>query len=211
MEIRLAALALALPLAACGQAEANTAPLTLHEAYERLTTADTTPFRDARQCGLLIHLQKQAVFDDYVKWRVTSGGRDMVSFTARLSPAEDGGTRVVVEIPADPKGGEAYDGSQFHPRPALKEPLRPAAEEFVAAALEGRAFDAMNLPYDGESRSVCDVQRAGLQSGRRFAADDIGGTDSAESARIRAAEEQDDEDEAARYGEPTADLAGDGW
>lgn len=120
-----------------------------------------------------------------ITWRVTSGGREMLSFTALLTPVDAAHTRVDVAVSKDKDGKEAYGGQQFYPRPAVRQPVRPAIEEQVAALLEARAFDPEKAAASGDNQ-VCNVQRAGLEEGIAFRADDIPGMDSRQSARARA-------------------------
>jgi hypothetical protein len=109
--------------------------------------------------------------DRSVTWRVYSSGREMVNFTATLTPLGAGRTRAEVSIGRNASGREAYDGSLFYTRPAFNQPLRPAVEEQVAALLEGRSFDVSRVPRGTDS--VCDVQRAGLEEGsERFSVTD---------------------------------------
>jgi len=171
-----------LVLAGCSRA-----PLTYgispEEAYARLEKADIAGFRLARQCGILIYLTSQRTPGKAIRWIVTSSGQTVASFQVRLLP-EDDGTRAVIEIPADPRGGEIYDGVKEYPRPALNQPLRPAIEELVNAAMEGRHFRTDGL--DNSDR-VCSIQRSGLESGAfRFSVDDDPGKDSRMTARDRA-------------------------
>ena len=101
--------------------------------------------------------------DRSVTWRVYSSGREMVNFTATLTPPDAGRTRVDISVGRNAAGHEAYDGSLFYTRPAFNQPLRPAVEEQVAALLEGRSFDVTRIPSGTDG--VCDVQRDGLEEG----------------------------------------------
>lgn len=173
-------------LAACGSGP-GTYEVPLTDALARLEKADLDGFRMARQCGILIHLRAGSPRDNAITWHVTSSGQEVLSFTVRL--AEEGsGTAAAIEVPPDPKGGEMYDGKQFYPRPAVKQPLRPAIRELVDAAMAGRAFDGKGL---GNSDKVCDVQRAGLESGSfTFGINDRPGMDQRQSAQAEAEEEK---------------------
>ncbi|MDF8332056.1 hypothetical protein POM99_02475 [Novosphingobium sp. HBC54] len=138
----------------------------------------------SRQCGILIYFSPVKTPGKAIRWIVTSSGQIVARFAVRLEPQGDG-TRAIIDIPADPHGGEIYDGDKFYPRPALKQPLRPAVEELVNAAMEGRTFNGEGL---NNTDRVCSIQRGGLESGAfHFSVNDDPGKDSAETARDRAA------------------------
>jgi hypothetical protein len=185
-------------LAGCGGGlPAGTYEVPVEVAYERLIAGDMDDFRTARQCGILIHFLAEKELNKQVRWRVISSGMQVAEFTVRLIPVDAQTTRFEIDVPADPAGGEIYDGSKFYPRPALHQPLRPAIEELVAARMAQRAYDPMGLPST-DSDSVCDVQRAGLESGSYvWGVNDRPGMDARESAREAAAEEA-----RVDYGEP---------
>ncbi|AZI35907.1 hypothetical protein NT2_04_04590 [Caenibius tardaugens NBRC 16725] len=192
--------------AACGgKAEPGVYDLPLSEAYARLAKADIMGFRKARQCGILIHFETTRKRDESITWRVISNGRTMVNFTVSLTDTGDGRTRATLTMPADPQGGEPYDGTKNYPRPALNQPLRPAVQELIDAAMEGRPYDVMRLPEPRNTDRVCSVQRGGLESGSfRFGIDDKPGMDSRQSARAFADEEQSADRAVfdASYGQP---------
>jgi hypothetical protein len=166
---------LATTLIECGRAP-GTYDLTVHEAYQRLANNKLEDFRFKRQCGILIHFVPDASPDQSVTWHVFSSGVELLKFTANLTPVGDRQTRITVNVSKDPDATEAYEGSDFYPRPALRQPLRPAVEEAIAAELEGRAFDPAKVPLPSETDSVCNVQRAGLEAGHRFSIHDAPGT-----------------------------------
>jgi len=171
----MALLAVATGLAGCGQEPPGVYHLSIAEAYQRLATNKLADLVDRRQCGILIHVMPRGVPDEKVTWLVTSSGEEVVAFTAILTPLGEKQTKVVIKMPADPDGGEVYDGSKFYRRPAFNQPLRPAVEEQVAAILESRPFD-MERVGPGQD-SVCNVQRAGLEvSGTRFRVNDPPGS-----------------------------------
>ncbi len=144
--------------------------LSVDQAYQRLVDADLKDMIFARQCGILIHVTPEGLPGREVIWRVTSSGQDVAEFSAVLSPITATQTKVEVKLPADPAGGEIYDGPKFYRRPAFNQPLRPAVEEQVAAILEGRKFDVMRV---GPGRdTVCNAQRGGLETGHVFRVDD---------------------------------------
>ena len=195
---------MALLVAACGS-DPGVYDLPLPEAIARLERADIDAFRMARQCGILIHFKASKPRDGAITWHVTSSGTEVLSFTVRLT-AEGDGTRAAIEVPADPKGGEMYSGKQFYPRPAVKQPLRPAIQELIDSAMDQRKFNPQDL---GNSDSVCNVQRAGLESGSfRFGVDDAPGMDSRQSSRLRDQQEAEGGSFDDSYGEPMDSGAG---
>ena len=142
----------------------------IDEAYARLQASELDELRMAQQCGILIHIQPQGQPTQSVTWHVSSSGTEVVNFTANLSAVGDNRTKVEIAVQEEPIGGEAYDGTQSYPRPAFNQPLRPAIQEQIAALLEGRPYDASHVEH-GHDR-LCNVQRAGLESGRPFTLND---------------------------------------
>lgn len=196
-------------LAGCDGLPPGTYEVPVEVAYQRLIAGDMLDFRTARQCGILIHFKTLKELNREVKWIVTSSGREVAQFTVRLVPVDAQTTRFEIDVPAAADGGEMYDGTKFYPRPALRQPMRPAIEELIAARMEQRPFSPAGLP-DPDSNGVCEVQRAGLESGSfRFAVDDEPGMDSRETARARAAEESDYGEPA--FGEPMDDARPTTW
>lgn len=145
------------------------------EAYGRLVNGDVKEMVLAQQCGILLSIRPEGVPGQAVTWRVFSSGREMVSFTANLM-ADDGGTRVGIDVSKQADGREEYDGDQSYPRPAFRQPLRPAIEELIAALLEGRAYEPEAVARTNEGNHACNVQRAGLERGRPFSVDDVYGS-----------------------------------
>jgi len=174
MKHRAAMVLLAASLAGCEKTPPGVYNLGLHDAYRRLSTNELPDLVYRRQCGILIHVTPGGVPDGRVIWRVTSSGEDVVEFTAILTPLGENQTKVEIKLPADPNGGEAYDGAKFYRRPAFNQPLRPAVEEQVAAILESRPFDIERVGPGQDS--VCNVQRGGLENGTRFRVNDPPGS-----------------------------------
>lgn len=144
--------------------------ITVAEAYQRLSADKLADMVFSKQCGILIHVEPEGVPNRYVTWRVRSSGQEVVWFRANLTPVSETQTKVDIEIPPDPTGGEVYDGQKFYRRPAFNQPLRPAVTEQVAAILEGRKFDVSHVGPGTDT--VCNTQRGGLESGMHFAVDD---------------------------------------
>jgi hypothetical protein len=169
---RVALVVLSASVAACSNAP-GVYDLPLHDAYERLAHNALDDFRFHRQCGILVHISPEPIQDDSITWRVFSSDEEQLSFTARLIPVGARKTRIDIEVSKDPDGSEAYDGSDFYPHPAFHQPLRPGIREAIDSIMEGRPFDVMKSPNQGENDSVCSVQRAGLEAnGRAFSIHD---------------------------------------
>jgi len=162
---------LAASLAGCGQEQPpGVYNVSMADAYQKLLASEMPDMVFRRQCGILLHVNPTGLGGQQVTWHVTSSGEDVVEFTAALTAISETQTKVEVKMPADPAGGEVYDGDKFYRRPAFNQPLRPAVEEQVSAILENRPFDIDRV---GPGRdSVCNVQRSGLETGERFRVDD---------------------------------------
>ncbi|HEY0116981.1 MAG TPA: hypothetical protein VGB54_14810 [Allosphingosinicella sp.] len=158
-------------------------PISVEEAYRRLANSELPELRLRRQCGILIHIRPEGDGSRAVTWRVFSSGREMVSFTATLTPVDAAHTRAEISVSREDDGKEAYDGTEHYPRPAFNQPLRPAVEEQIAALLEGRPYDLDRVPRGQDE--VCGIQRAGLEHGHRFGVNDMPGLDSQGSASAR--------------------------
>lgn len=169
----------------------NEYPLSARQVYDRLVASDLNEFKLARQCGILIHIVPDGMPSQMVRWRVFSSGKEMFSFSANLTPLAADRTRVDLDLSKAGNGREDYDGSQFYPRPAVLQPVRPSLEEAIDAVLDGRSFDPSRIPPAPSRDSVCLVQRGGLESGSvRFSVDDEPGMDSDRSGAARAAREE---------------------
>jgi hypothetical protein len=176
----LLALSLSALLSACGEPPApppkGQFPFSVEHVYERLQSKLPDFVRD-RQCGILIHVSIDMEKNRYVIWHVKSSGKLMLSFKATLTPVDAGTTQVDIAVSPGANGGEAYDGTQFYPRPAVLQPVRPAIEEQISALIEGRPYEMSRgkiVHKNGTFSSspgkdtVCLVQRGGLQSGHVF-------------------------------------------
>ena len=134
----------ALVVAGCKPSQ-KTYPVSLAEGLAHLANADVIGFRNARQCGLLIHFEKLLPVDNLVTWYVRSKGQLVASFSVSLSQTGNG-TQATIVVPKAADGGEIYDGKQHYSHPALMQPLRPAVQEMIDAAMEKRPFDWHRLP-----------------------------------------------------------------
>ena len=146
-------------LAACGGGGAGQVyPLAPDEAASRLHNLDDTGFIEARRCAVPIALSAQTLDPATIKWSISADGTEAAAFSLKIEPADNGATRVIIALPKDPAGGEIYDGNQHYEHPVVQQPLRPALEELVAAALEGRKFDPTKVK-GGNADDVCALQR----------------------------------------------------
>jgi hypothetical protein len=158
----------ALAVAGCEPSQ-KTYSVSLAEGLARLDKADVIGFRNARQCGLLIHFKKFWPVDNTVTWEVQSKGRPLASFSVSLSEAGNG-TQATITVPKAADGGEIYDGKQHYSHPALMQPLRPAVQELIDAAMEKRPFDWHRLPNPinvgpNDSMTNCGMGQQSLQRG----------------------------------------------
>jgi hypothetical protein len=158
----------ALAVAGCNQAQ-KTYPVSLTEGFARLDQADVIGFRNARQCGLLIHFKRSGPVDNTLTWDVQHRGRSLASFSVSLSQAGNG-TQATIAVPKAADGGEIYDGKQHYSHPALMQPLRPAVQEMIDAAMEQRPFDWHRLPAPinvgpNDSLTNCGMGRQTLERG----------------------------------------------
>ena len=159
----------ALAVAGC-EPSVKTYPVSLTEGLARLDKADIIGFRNARQCGLLIHFKKSGPVDNTLTWQVQSRGHELASFSVSLSQAGNG-TQATIAVPKAADGGEIYDGKQHYSHPALMQPLRPAVQELIDAAMEKRPFDWHRIPIPllnigpNDSLTNCGMGRQTLERG----------------------------------------------
>ena len=95
-----------------------------------------------------------------------SGGRQL---SVSLSQTENG-TQATIVVPKAADGGEIYDGKQHYSHPALMQPLRPAVQEMIDAAMEKRPFDWHRLPDPlnigpNDTLTNCGMGQESLQRG----------------------------------------------
>lgn len=139
MKIAFALVGVAIAVAGCKPTQKDY-PLSVAEALRRLDNADIIGFRNARQCGLLIHFVKTLPENQSLTWFVQSAGQEMASFTIALHPTATG-TQATITVPKSGQGGELYDGKQQYSHPAMMQPLRPALQELVDSAMVQRPYD----------------------------------------------------------------------
>lgn len=183
MKTAFAVLAGGLAIAGCSNApEPAGYPISVDEAYARLKASDLSDLLYHRRCGVPIKGASGGVPGKEVYWQVMSGGEERLRFTVTLTPVDAQHTKARVTIAAREHDGEGYDGSHHYKRPVLEQPIRPAVEEQVAAILESRDYDKERAGRGDDS--VCDVQRAGSESGSaRFSVNERGPDTVRDSAR----------------------------
>jgi hypothetical protein len=79
-------------------------PITPKEALHRLEKADIIGFRNARQCGMLIHFSPLFPDHDSFGWTVTSSGEEVAKFWVTVSPTATG-TQTTIVVPKAANGG----------------------------------------------------------------------------------------------------------
>ena len=181
---------IAASLAGCSPSRWGHYEIPFDEARARLMKADITGFRNARQCGYLIHFALNTPDPQSVGWVVTYKERTVAKFFVRLTAAESGVDADFV-IPSGPNGGEIYDGKQAYDYPVLLQPLRPALQELVDSAMAQRHFEAERIPDEHPSvasdgtfnsardrgvisntQNVCFESRQGLERGQPWSMSD---------------------------------------
>jgi hypothetical protein len=166
--------ALGLLTSACSPSEAETSPDQYEGAprqiIDKLVAADTLEFKLARHCGILVHLRPMRPNATSARWQVISSGKEMFYFDITATPVSDKRSRVDIAVgPKEANGGEAYDGTQRYPWPALQQPIRPAIREFINSVMRNRPYDRGELGFKDKT---CAVQANGLESGLVFSIHD---------------------------------------
>ena len=194
------AFSLAVMLCACKPAAVAPTPgfyaLPLEVAMDRLRHADIEGFRNARQCGLLIHFHATETAGTAIAWDVESNGMPMLSFTVQLASSGTGTQSTIVVPPGRDGKGEEYDGKQSYPQPAVMQPLRPAVQELVDAAMEQRAYDWHRLPPPlnigpDNTEGICSSEKQNLEAGgATYDVNDPGGMTHEQAEQWREKERQ---------------------
>jgi hypothetical protein len=175
-------------LAGCAQPPWGRYDIPLKEARARLEKADVTGFRNARECGFLIHFTPFRPGEQSSGWLITSGGRTVVRFHVTLATTETG-VQATIVVPPGKNGGEMYDGRQDYDYPVFMQPLRPALEELVDSAMGQRPFDWRRLPDPlnvgpNDTLSNCINSRGSLDGGVAWSMDDPPGMSHADAIRL---------------------------
>jgi hypothetical protein len=155
----------------------------------RLERADITGFRNARECGFLIHFTSTWSDSQSFGWIVASRGRAVARFDVTIAATETGVQATIIVPPGKNGGGEMYDGKQDYDYPVFMQPLRPALQELVDSAMEQRPFDWHRLPDPlnvgpNDTVSNCVNGRDSLLRGVAWSMDDPPGMSHADAVRL---------------------------
>ncbi len=132
---------------------------------KRLENADITGFRNARMCGMLIHFEPSFPDQQTITWTVKTSGEEVASFTVTMRPMASG-TQTSISVPKSEGGsGEMYDGNQHYQNPAMMQPLRPAVQELIDAAVEQRPYDWHRIPDPLNTDALCGSERTNFEAG----------------------------------------------
>jgi hypothetical protein len=153
--------------------DVGTYPFAQAEAFARLEKADVKGFISARRCGVRLTLDADKNDPVSIKWDIYGGSEDVGSFTVKLVAVDAMSTKSLIEVSADPKGGEIFDGTKQYDAPAMQQPLRSAVQELIDAAMETRPFDPAKIADPHELDSNCTLQRK--KAGSQLAATSSGG------------------------------------
>ena len=165
MRIAGAFLGIATAIAGCADpAPKGRYPLAVAEALARLEKADIIGFRNARQCGILIHFSAWHRDKNTIGWIVTSSHQQVASFEVSLSAAENG-TQATIIVPKGDNGAEIYDGEQTYSHPAMMQPLRPAVQELIDSAMDRRPYDWHLIDGTLNTDGLCSSELQNLQAG----------------------------------------------
>ncbi|MDE2302638.1 MAG: hypothetical protein KGK11_08780 [Sphingomonadales bacterium] len=132
--------------------------LPLGDAFMRLQMADLAGFKAVESCGAPLSIATDPIAPDRIRWRLASGISDVATVTVQLTAEGDDATRVAIDIPPTAQQQPFVVRGIALPRPVVQQPLRPAVQELVAAALQQRPFDPSHLPQGGDD--ACAQQRA---------------------------------------------------
>jgi hypothetical protein len=175
-------------------------------AYDLLRRADTTGFRDARQCGMLIYFFERDDGSNTVTWDVRTKGVSVAGFRLHVTPSGNGSV-VSIELPKAPNGNEIYDGQQHYAHPAFMQPMRPALREFVDATLEQRPYDWHRIPDPLNTDGLCASMLQNFEaSGQPYDIDDPSGMthQQAEDARANGVDPRVETDQVFAGADPWA-------
>ena len=134
------------------------------DAMARLQQADIARFKAAESFGMPIDISAAPDGSDTMRWQVSSGLFNVASFSVRLDPNGSGAITPNILVPSDPAGGEIYDGDKHYDHPALRQPLRPAIQELVDAALTQRSFDPAKFASAQQTPGDCGAPAHGANA-----------------------------------------------
>jgi hypothetical protein len=162
-------------------------PVSLHEAWIRLSRGGIGDYLENSSCGLPIESQVDGETDRSVTWRISSEGQDLIRFTATLTAVDEQTTRVSLAIDDSQTYTPVYDSrdmsappNPWNPYPVLAPPLRPGFSEAISAMLEQRLYDMRRVhagktwgaPGEGAIAGKCVNLRARVARGEHFSIHD---------------------------------------
>ena len=116
-------------------------PVALDRAQQILSKTDLPPVFGSNPVGVRIQANKPAE----VTWIVSTDGSELMRYTATLSAAGEGKTRVALELKGS-KGGSVGDvEKRFSENPSVKNLYLVAMKEKIASAIEGRDLDMSRI------------------------------------------------------------------
>ena len=116
-------------------------PVALDRAQQILSKTDLPPVFGSNPVGVRIQANKPAE----VTWIVSTDGSELMRYTATLSAAGEGKTRVALELKGS-KGGSVGDvEKRFAENPSVKNLYLVAMKEKIASAIEGRDLDMSRI------------------------------------------------------------------
>jgi hypothetical protein len=155
-------------------------PVAPDRARQILAKTDLPPVFGSNAPSVQIQTNKPSE----VTWIVSNNGSELMRYTATLSAAGEGKTRVELELKGA-KGGSAGDvEKRFAENPSIKNLYVVAMQERIASAIEGRALDMARIypalgaaafanmgnlrkSADEAARASEELDRGQLQSGKR--------------------------------------------
>jgi hypothetical protein len=124
-----------------GNGGAPVYPVTQERARQILSKTDLPPVFGSNPVSAQVVTNKPSE----VTWIVSNNGPELMRYTATLSAAGEGKTRVALELKGS-KGGPAGDvEKRFAENPSVKNLYVVAMQERIASSLEGRGFDMARI------------------------------------------------------------------
>ena len=115
-------------------------PVALDRAQQILSKTDLPPVFGSNPVGVQIQAKPAEV-----TWIVSIDGSELMRYTATLSAAGEGKTRVALELKGS-KGGSVGDvEKRFSENPSVKNLYLVAMKEKIASAIEGRDLDMSRI------------------------------------------------------------------
>jgi hypothetical protein len=116
-------------------------PVPLDRTRQILSKTDLPPVFGSNPVSVAVQANKPSE----VIWIVSNNGSELMRYTATLSAAGEGKTRVGLELMGS-KGGSAGDvEKRFAENPSIKNLYLVAMKEKIASSIEGRALDMSRI------------------------------------------------------------------